>query len=158
MKELLTKILSHLSKNTLITIVVALGILSARYWYKDYTERQNSLKIDINKVIDSQVKIKGEVDDNFRYLRYGIDELKQGQAVINVKIDILKQAQIKPIQQQINNVDNLVERLEPVKAVRDTVMMPPAASNYAMIDHAIENNITIPEKTQKKSFFKRIFR
>ena len=98
MKELIVKILSHFSKNALATMVVTLGVLIAGYWYNDYKNDQDYIKLKLDNVIDGQVKIKGEVNNNFNSVYTGLDDLKQGQAAINVKIDILKQAQPKPVQ------------------------------------------------------------
>ncbi len=112
MNDKLVKILSIVfNKNALAGLVVILGGLLIHRGYKDFTEGQNSIRIDINKVIDNQLEFKGETRRNFNTLYLGQEELKQGQAVLNLKVDILKRSQSKPTQQEIENVDELVEHL-----------------------------------------------
>ena len=148
MKELIVKILSHFSKNALATMVVGMGVLLAGYWYNDYKKGQDYIKLKLDNVIDGQVKIKGEVNNNFNSVYTGLDDLKQGQAAINVKIDILKQAQPKPVRQQVDQVDNLVERLEN-KRVPDSIDLQPILTNEAKLEYAV-TDIQFQVDTVKK--------
>lgn len=146
MKELFIKILSHLNKNALATIVVAMGCLLARYWYNDYKSDQDNLKIDINKVLDGQIKIKSDVQENFNFINSTLVELKQGQTAINLKMDIIKRGQSKPIQQQISQVDAVMEQL------RDPI--PETLKNKSLkLNNNIQTSIMIPRDSIKKKVY-----
>jgi hypothetical protein len=158
MNDLFQKILSKLPKQTLIVILMACVALLTRYWYKDYTDRQDALKIDLNTILNGQAKIKSDVSDEFRSLHYGINVLQQGQAAINLKLDIVKKLQPVQIQKQIEQVDNLVEQLT-VKEVQESVPEYVQPKD-AKLDHTIIeklNNQGQRDTVIKKSFLNRLF-
>jgi Tfp pilus assembly protein PilO len=132
MKDVLVKILSHLSKNTLAMIVVILGGMVVKYWYTDYTQRQDAIMSTLKEQDRMQRDFRIESRDNFNATSVEIKGIKDQIIQMDGRQDIIIRS-MPQIKRQIKEYDEVFQKVKESQGESMAPIQPRNAELYADI-------------------------
>lgn len=112
MKDVAVKILSHLSKNTLATLVVILAGFVGRYWYTDYRNRQDYMTYKLTELTQGQIKLGDKIENEADRTTNELKGIKDEMVLIKGRQDIMIKA-LPAINTQIKDFENLFNQVRP---------------------------------------------
>src|SRR3989304_9417228 len=165
MKDILTKILSHFSKNTLILIVLSLGAYVITDKLKDINEGQDKRQAETTskqlEILNNQIDFKNDIqeikidnkDQNLRLIT-----VEQTISIIAKKQDQVTIDQIAQSQELLNRLNKVTIDTEPEPEIV-RIEIPERIDNKSLLLNNEIADISITEDTNpKKSIFHRIIK
>lgn len=116
MKDVAVKILSHLSKNTLATLVVILAGFVGRYWYNDYTSRQDYMTSKLIELTQGQIKLGDKIVNESDRTTNELKGIKDEMVLIKGRQDIMIKA-LPVINTQIRDFEDLFNQVRPQTSI-----------------------------------------
>ncbi len=130
MKDVVVKILSHLSKNTLAMIIVILGGMVFKYWYTDYTARQEAIMSTLREQDRMQREFRIESRDNFNATSTEIKGIKDQIIQMYGRQDIIIRS-MPQIKRQIKEYDEVFQKIKENQGESLLPISPKSAELYA---------------------------
>jgi hypothetical protein len=112
MKDLFATILKSLSKNVLVAITLISATVAVGLYYKQQQQHDQRVEFKLDN-IDQKINT---VDTKLNTVKADQDSFQSGQKIVHLQItttlDIIKKAQTKSIQQQIEQSNQIFDQLK----------------------------------------------
>ena len=155
MKEILTKLLSKLPKGILVTLVISLGLIVARYWFNDYKNGQQQILNAVTEQGQKTDKRLEVIESNLSTVKADVSIIKNDQVIQNMQIDTITSTLNADKQNTLHLIKTIYQlknevKPEPKEREEGLSELNSKFEKIVTLNGDISNELKLPEPDKKK--------